>query len=160
VAYSGGIDSHVLLHLSATSSVKDKITAVYVDHGLQEQSGNWAEHCAKRANQLGIFFRVLSVDARQRKRESPEETARNMRYQALQSLLAEDDVLLLAQHREDFPDSMTYRYDNVITLRTFSKAYGLAGLRIGYAIARPDFIMAMGRLVMGLLQLQENPLYK
>ena len=27
---------------------------------------------------------------------------------------------------EDFPDSMHYRYDNVITLRTFSKAYGLA----------------------------------
>ena len=28
----------------------------------------------------------------------------------------------------EFPDSMGYRYDNVITLRTFSKVYGLAGL--------------------------------
>lgn len=28
----------------------------------------------------------------------------------------------------------------VVTLRTFSKAYGLAGLRIGYAIAQPDAI--------------------
>ncbi|AXT86582.1 aminotransferase [Aeromicrobium sp. A1-2] len=27
---------------------------------------------------------------------------------------------------------------NVVVLRTFSKAYGLAGLRVGYAIARPD----------------------
>ena len=27
--------------------------------------------------------------------------------------------------------------DNVVVLRTFSKAYGLAGLRVGYAIARP-----------------------
>jgi histidinol-phosphate aminotransferase len=34
-----------------------------------------------------------------------------------------------------YPDSMQYRYDNVITLRTFSKAYGLAGIRIGYAFA-------------------------
>ncbi len=39
-----------------------------------------------------------------------------------------------------FPDSMTYRYDNVITLRTFSKAYGLAGLRIGYGFAHEDLI--------------------
>jgi histidinol-phosphate aminotransferase len=36
---------------------------------------------------------------------------------------------------EDYPDSLHYRYDNVVTLRTFSKAYGLAGLRIGYGLA-------------------------
>ncbi|MCX6600026.1 MAG: histidinol-phosphate transaminase [bacterium] len=35
----------------------------------------------------------------------------------------------------DYPDSMRYRLDNVITLRTFSKAYGLAGVRIGYGLA-------------------------
>lgn len=29
-------------------------------------------------------------------------------------------------------------HDNVVVLRTFSKAYGLAGLRVGYAIARPQ----------------------
>lgn len=29
-------------------------------------------------------------------------------------------------------------HPNVVVLRTFSKAYGLAGLRVGYAIARPD----------------------
>ena len=39
-----------------------------------------------------------------------------------------------------FPDSMSYRYDNVITLRTFSKAYGLAGIRIGYGFAHEDLI--------------------
>jgi histidinol-phosphate aminotransferase len=35
----------------------------------------------------------------------------------------------------DYPDSLRYRLDNVITLRTFSKAYGLAGVRIGYGLA-------------------------
>ena len=39
-----------------------------------------------------------------------------------------------AVHIEEYPDSMKYRYDNVITLRTFSKAYGLAGLRIGLSL--------------------------
>ena len=45
-----------------------------------------------------------------------------------------------AEKKEDYPDSMTYRYDNVITLRSFSKAYGLGGLRIGYGFAHDELI--------------------
>jgi histidinol-phosphate aminotransferase len=45
-----------------------------------------------------------------------------------------------AQNSPDYPDSMTYRYDNVITLRTFSKAYGLAGIRVGYGFAHESLI--------------------
>ena len=45
-----------------------------------------------------------------------------------------------AQAREDYPNSMDYRYDNVITLRTFSKAYGLSGIRIGYGFGHEDLI--------------------
>ena len=41
---------------------------------------------------------------------------------------------------DDYPDSMHYRYDNVITLRTFSKAYGLAGFRVGYGFGHEDLI--------------------
>src|SRR5579885_3308405 len=40
----------------------------------------------------------------------------------------------------DFPDSMSYRYDNVLTLRTFSKAYGMAGLRLGYGLGH-DYLI-------------------
>jgi len=39
-----------------------------------------------------------------------------------------------------YPDSMHYRYDNVITLRTFSKVHGLAGIRIGYGFAHEELI--------------------
>ncbi len=42
--------------------------------------------------------------------------------------------------KEDYPNSMDYRYDNVITLRTFSKAYGLSGIRIGYGFGHEDLI--------------------
>lgn len=45
-----------------------------------------------------------------------------------------------ARQNPDYPDSMDYRYDNVITLRTFSKAYGLAGLRVGYGFAHEELI--------------------
>lgn len=47
---------------------------------------------------------------------------------------------------QDFPDSMDYRYDNVITLRTFSKAYGLAGVRVGYGFAHEDFIAHLNKI--------------
>src|SRR5579884_3275165 len=45
-----------------------------------------------------------------------------------------------AKDNPRYPDSMQYRYDNVITLRTFSKVYGLAGARIGYGFAHEELI--------------------
>ena len=45
-----------------------------------------------------------------------------------------------AKDNPRYPDSMHYRYDNVITLRTFSKVYGLAGARIGYGFAHETLI--------------------
>jgi histidinol-phosphate aminotransferase len=41
------------------------------------------------------------------------------------------------QHRIDGPD-LIRRFPNVVVLRTFSKAYGLAGLRIGYGFSSPE----------------------
>ena len=35
---------------------------------------------------------------------------------------------------------------NVVVARTFSKAYGLAGLRIGYALGNPELIASLGRV--------------
>jgi len=42
-----------------------------------------------------------------------------------------------ARHRIDGPE-LIRRFPNVVVLRTFSKAYGLAGLRIGYGFAAPE----------------------
>lgn len=39
-------------------------------------------------------------------------------------------------------DALVRRWPNLVILRTFSKAYGLAGLRVGYAIAHPAVIDA------------------
>jgi histidinol-phosphate aminotransferase len=42
----------------------------------------------------------------------------------------------------DYPNSLQLleKYPNLIILRTFSKIYGLAGLRLGYAISTPEII--------------------
>jgi histidinol-phosphate aminotransferase len=39
--------------------------------------------------------------------------------------------------------ALVHRYPNVVVTRTFSKAYGLAGLRIGYAFGSPELASAL-----------------
>ncbi len=55
-------------------------------------------------------------------------------------IIIDEAYFEFAQHDPIYPDSMKYRLDNIITLRTFSKAYGLAGIRIGYGFAHDHLI--------------------
>lgn len=52
-------------------------------------------------------------------------------------LLVVDEAYYEYMETEDYPDTLAYltRYPNLIIVRTFSKVYGLAGLRIGYALS-------------------------
>ena len=134
IGYSGGVDSHVLLHLCATSlKLNDKITAVYVHHGLQAEADSWALHCKNTAESLGVGFILLRVNAVAAPGESPEEAARNARYTALKSLIGVGDALLVAQHRDDQLET--------VLLQLF-RGGGLRGLS-----AMPER-MAFGRGVM------------
>ena len=99
LAYSGGVDSQVLLHLF--SQLKLNLQAVYIDHGLQQDSLQWADHCHQSCLDLGIPFQQISVNAHPQTGESPEAAARAARYQALAQLLGNDDCLLTAQHQDD-----------------------------------------------------------
>ncbi|HHW20232.1 histidinol-phosphate transaminase [Thermodesulfovibrio thiophilus] len=48
----------------------------------------------------------------------------------------------------DYPDSLEYFKDgrDILILRTFSKAYGLASLRIGYGIAKKEIITEINKI--------------
>jgi histidinol-phosphate aminotransferase len=50
-----------------------------------------------------------------------------------------------AQDVDDYPHAIDYDYENVLSLRTFSKAYGLAGMRVGYAVGSKKLIKSMGK---------------
>ena len=47
---------------------------------------------------------------------------------------------------DDYPRSQTYRRPNLLTLRSFSKIHGLAGLRVGYAIGDPRVLALLNRI--------------
>lgn len=58
-----------------------------------------------------------------------------------------DEAYFEYANKESFPDTLRFVQErrNVIVLRTFSKMYGLAGLRVGYCAAQEDFIDAFNR---------------
>ena len=57
-------------------------------------------------------------------------------------LVVVDEAYAEFVESKGFPDTLKYirAGKNIIVLRTFSKFYGLAGLRIGYGIAEPEII--------------------
>ncbi|MEM7257271.1 MAG: ATP-binding protein, partial [Pseudomonadota bacterium] len=81
VAYSGGLDSHLLLVAAQRwcRQINARLRAVYVDHGLQVRSAEWAVHCARVCEQLSVDFQSLSVTVELSSGESPEKAARDAR---------------------------------------------------------------------------------
>lgn len=123
IGYSGGVDSHVLLDACASlPEFKAKITAIYIHHGLQKEADDWTIHCQKIAKNLDISFLKICINAEPNHGESPEEAARNARYKEFKNLISENDVLLIAQHREDQLETV------LLQLFRGSGLKGLAGM--------------------------------
>ncbi|RYD14043.1 MAG: tRNA lysidine(34) synthetase TilS [Lysobacteraceae bacterium] len=103
VAFSGGLDSHVLLHALAASpvAVARGLRAVYIDHGLQDDSAQWAERCLGYAGALGVELLVCEVDVVRRSGLGLEASARRARYAKIETLLGDGEVVALAHHRDD-----------------------------------------------------------
>ena len=79
---------------------------------------------------------------------SAEEVARLLARVPEHVVVVFDEAYYEYVRRSDFPDSMTYvkQGRNAIVLRTFSKIYGLAGLRIGYGVTTPEIANLLNRV--------------
>jgi histidinol-phosphate aminotransferase len=79
---------------------------------------------------------------------SAEEVARLLARVPEHVVVVFDEAYYEYVQRSDFPDSMTYvkQGRNAIVLRTFSKIYGLAGLRIGYGVTTPEIANLLNRV--------------
>ncbi|MCR4348051.1 MAG: histidinol-phosphate transaminase [Sulfuricaulis sp.] len=63
-------------------------------------------------------------------------------------LVAVDAAYFEYAGEREYPDTITWaaKYPNLVTTRTFSKAHGLAGLRVGYGISSPAVAEVLNRV--------------
>ena len=102
VAYSGGVDSQVLLHALAAlrQSIFFELRAVHIHHGLNPKANDWQQHCELICRDLNIELTVHALTMSS-SHDNIEARARALRYQFFASLLQENDCLLTGHHQDD-----------------------------------------------------------
>ena len=104
LAYSGGLDSSVLLYLAAAACRQRgiQLVALHVHHGLSINADCWLAHCETQARQAGVSFASSKVQIDPNNKLGTEQAARLARYEALADLCNEHEVnLLLTAHHQD-----------------------------------------------------------
>lgn len=122
VAYSGGIDSHALLH--ALCQTSDKIiTAIHINHKIHPDSDIWARHCKQICDALNINIKIIPL-APFHTTSNLEANARRQRYQAFYHATGANQHLLLAHHQQDQAETVLFRLFRGSGIR------GLQGMKI------------------------------
>jgi len=140
VGLSGGADSCALL-LACARQWPGQVRAVHVHHGLQAAGDHFATHCQDLCTSLSVPLVVTRVNAQAASGESPEDAARQARYQAYAQVLRSHwggtvRDIALAQHADDQVETV---------LLALTRGAGLPGLsamplcfeREGLRIHRP-----------------------
>jgi tRNA(Ile)-lysidine synthase len=119
VAYSGGLDSSVLLHLLISETRDFRIIPWHVNHGLIEAAAQMEEFCIEQTRRLGLEIRIdrlelADIDS------NVEAEARRQRYRLFRQNSREGDCILTAHHADDQAETL---------LMNALRGSGVAGLR-------------------------------
>ena len=100
VAYSGGLDSTVLLQLLVAKPRKFEIIPWHFNHGLLDVASNMQQFCIEQADSLGLEIRIdhLRLD---KVESNIEAVARRKRYALLAQHTQAGDCILTAHHADD-----------------------------------------------------------
>ncbi len=104
VAYSGGLDSSVLLHLAVAFAREQgvRLFAFHIHHGISVNADTWQAHCRQQCEQVGAVFDTRNIALKDFDKSGVEEAARIGRYHALGELCREHGIaLLLTAHHQD-----------------------------------------------------------
>ncbi|MGE3296533.1 MAG: tRNA lysidine(34) synthetase TilS [Porticoccaceae bacterium] len=123
IAYSGGMDSHVLLHLLWRRQGPEPLLAVHVNHGLSPAANHWEIHCRRTCDALGIACHTERVTVAPGP-HGLEASARDARYAVFKRQLEHGELLVFGHHADDQAETLMYRL-----LR--------AGVPAGMPVARP-----------------------
>jgi tRNA(Ile)-lysidine synthase len=144
VAFSGGLDSTVLLDACCAVAGPARVVALHVHHGLQPAADDWPALCEARARTLGCRFRLLRARGAPSPGDSVEAWARGERYRLLLDAARDEGGawLLTAHHADDQLETM------LLALARGSGLDGLTGIaaqdrREGILLLRP--LLALSR---------------
>ncbi|PMS30130.1 tRNA(Ile)-lysidine synthase [Trinickia symbiotica] len=138
IAFSGGLDSSVLLDAAVRVAGAHRCIALHIHHGLSPNAERWLVHCEATARALGAGFDAERVDLRREMGMSIEAVAREARYRALDAMCARHGVaaLWLAHHADDQAETV---------LLQLLRGAGVAGLA-AMAPHRIDNVAAIPRV--------------
>ncbi len=106
LAFSGGLDSRVLLELLAElrSSIDFDLSAMHVHHGLSPNADAWAKFCSDTCAALNVPIEIVHVSVAKDSGLGLEAAARTARYLALLNTGA--DYVVLAHHQDDQAETL------------------------------------------------------
>ncbi|MBN3753405.1 tRNA lysidine(34) synthetase TilS [Paraburkholderia sp. Tr-20389] len=129
IAFSGGVDSTVLLDAAVRVGGAARCVALHIHHGLSPNADEWLAHGEAFARERCVEFASTHVDVSRAAGVSIEAAARDARYRALDALCTQHRVhtLWLAQHADDQAETV---------LLQLLRGAGLAGL----AAMAPEYL--------------------
>lgn len=107
IAYSGGVDSHVLLHLMSQFP-EATLKVVHINHGLQDQADLWQQHCREVCEALSLDFESEKVTINNIGK-GIESAAREARYHILEQYIDGETCLLTAHNLDDQSETFLLR---------------------------------------------------
>ena len=139
IALSGGADSVAMLRLFLSFQDKESIVCCHVHHGIRgEEADRDLDFCRTLCLRLGVVFHAVRVDVPaecERQKTGTEETARKLRYAALERVAKEQGCSLIAT---------AHNADDHLETVLFHLARGSGSLGMqGIAPRRGDIIRPM-----------------
>ena len=107
IAFSGGLDSTVLLHACIEEFSASLCRAIHVDHGISPNSNEWAVHCQELCNKWNV---PLDVERVILSRGNVELQARLARYHQFERRLRVNDLVLTAHHADDVAETQLWQF--------------------------------------------------
>ncbi len=125
VAFSGGMDSSVLLHALASDATVRALglRAIHVDHALHGKSVDWATHCRNFCAGLDVALDIVEVNVAHNSGSGLEAAARDARLAAFADTLQPGEILALAHHADDQAETV------LLKLLRGAGPEGLGGMR-------------------------------
>ena len=140
VAFSGGMDSHALLHAVVTGHPGIPVHALHVNHGINPHAAGWQAHCESVCKAMDVGYTAIGVSVVPG--PGVEERARDARYEAFVDFLEADDLLLLGHHADDQVETV------LLTLFRGSNRPGVSGMPVERPVGKATLLrplLAVGR---------------